>query len=320
MLRRRGAFAVQPLRGDLGESVAPGAMGDPPRLAWTGGSLGVSNLRGSFWKGSSGTSVLRCLCWRGNLGSLEPQFALSVLEKEPGGFLEPPVCAEEGPWTPGFHPTPYWEGPRLPAALGIQVFPSHIWADGPVPAPGARWVPKCGVGVPKTQDLSPCVPQLRLCRDPPPAATSGRYRGLSWSCQRGGNPQKELVGTPHAPSHPACAPHAGGAPVTPPWRPLGTEGPAACGIAACGNRAAGSGHRAAAEGLPPGIPGIQSCWGGRAAPRRCWDSIPLNGRIVPGLAATSRLPSASPAPEGCTVSGGAARGAGIWEHWDPSSR
>ncbi|XP_041346552.1 uncharacterized protein C8orf58 homolog isoform X2 [Pyrgilauda ruficollis] len=160
----------------------------------------------------------------------------------------------------------------------------------------------------------------QLCRDPS-SSNIWEVSRAELELPRRGAPPGGADGDPHAPSRPAGAPHARGAAVTPPWwrgkRPLGTWGPGACGIAACGKGDAGSGHGAAVEGLPPGIPGIQSCWGGRAAPRHCCASIPLSGRIVPGLAATSRLPSASPAPEGCTVSAVAAGGAGIWEHRDP---
>lgn len=199
---------------------------------------------------------------------MEPQFALSVLEKEPGGFLEPPVCAGEGPWTPGFHPTPCREGPRLPAALGIRVFPSHIWAAGPVPAPRARWVPKYGVGVPKTQDLSPCVPQLRLCRDPPPAAP-WEVPGAELELPTRGEPPGGAGGDPPRPFSPCpCPPRwwgSGDTPVVALWHT------GSCSLRNCGVWEPGCWQR------PPGC-------GGGAAPRNSWDSILLGRtRCAPAL-------------------------------------
>lgn len=112
MLPRCGAYTVQPLRGDLGESVAPGAVGDPQDWDFPRGSPTCEVHTGEDPQGS----VLRCLCLRRNLGSLEPRFVLSVLQKEPGGSLEPSICAKEGLWTPDFHPSPCWEGTRLRCA------------------------------------------------------------------------------------------------------------------------------------------------------------------------------------------------------------
>ncbi|XP_074415135.1 PDZ and LIM domain protein 2 isoform X4 [Zonotrichia albicollis] len=150
--------------------LTPVSRSPPTRLAGLGGSLGVSSLHGSCWI-LRDLCLERCLCWRGSLGSVEPQFVLSVLEKDLGVPRTPQFALKGVPGALVFIPLPAGRGSvyRL-----CWEFRFSLLIFGLVSPNAARGSPK-----PRAH--------LRVCRD---TAASGRYQGLSWSCQRGGHPRR----------------------------------------------------------------------------------------------------------------------------------